>query len=98
MKTLNKLLIGLLVIVVAALALVVTCPDEQSFNSWAKSHLKPESGSVAEKAKGAALSTEARFTAEYESHVLWATVEAYQGTTKQRFLGIAGAWFRLSDD
>jgi hypothetical protein len=98
MKMLIKALIGALVVVVGALALVLSCPDEQSFKRWAKSSLKPESGSVMEKAKGQALSTEARWTADYENHVLWATVDAYQGTTSQRFIGLAGTWFRLSNE
>jgi hypothetical protein len=98
MKLPVKMLVGALIVVVAVLALVLSCPDEQSFKRWAKRSLKPESGSVTEKAKGQALSTEARWTADYQNHRLWATVDAYQGTTKQRFVGIAGAWFRVSAD
>ncbi len=95
MKLLIKALIGTVLVVVVALALVLTCPDKEDFNRWAKRSLKPEAGSTMDKAKGTALSTEARWTADYEGHVLWATVDAYQGTTKQRFLGVAGTWFRL---
>ena len=98
MKTVIRALIGAFVIVVAALALVLSCPDEANFKRWAKRSLKPESGSATEKAKGQALSTEARWTADYQNHRLWATVDAYQGTTKQRFVGIAGTWFRVSAD
>lgn len=95
MKLIVKGLIAILIIVVAVLALVLTRPDEASFKSWAKSSLKPAEGSVMEKAKGQALSTEARWTADYADHVLWATVDSYQGTSRQRFLGVAGFWFRL---
>jgi hypothetical protein len=98
MKTVIRAAIGAVVIAVVVLALVLSCPDEANFKRWAKRSLKRESGSVTEKAKGQALSTEARWTADYESHVLWATVDAYQGTAKQRYVGIAGTWFRVSAD
>ena len=96
MKMVVKALVAALVVVVAVLALVLTRPDEASFKRWAKSSLKPDEGSVTEKAKGQALSTEARWTADYADHVLWATVDSYQGTKRARFVGIGGTWFRLN--
>jgi hypothetical protein len=98
MKTVIRAAIGAFLIAVAALALVLSCPDEASFKSWAKASLGSKEGTLASRAKGGALATEARWTADYESHVLWATVDAYQGTTKQRFVGIGGTWFRVSAD
>ena len=76
---------------------MLSCPDEANFKRWAKRSLKPESGSVTEKVKGQALSTEARWTADYESHVLWATVDAYKGTTKQRFVAVSYTHLRAHE-
>ena len=98
MKTVIRAAIGAVVIAVVVLALVLSCPDEANFKSWARASLESKEGTPASRAKGRALATEAKWTADYESHVLWATVDAYQGTTKQRFVGIAGTWFRLSAD
>ena len=98
MKLLVKVMIGVVVVVGLALVLAVTCPDEDSFKRWAKEHIPPESGSVVKQAQGAALATQARWTTDYEDHVLWATVDAYQGGARQRFVGAAGTWFRLSSE
>jgi hypothetical protein len=98
MKTVVRALIGAFVIAVVMVALLLSCPDEASFKSWAKASLGSKEGTPASRAKGQALATEARWTADYESHVLWATVDAFQGTTKQRFVGIAGTWFRVNAD
>ena len=34
----------------------------------------------------------------YHAALMGLRVDAYQGTTKQRFVGIAGTWFRVSAD
>ena len=91
-KTVVKGAIGVVAVV---LVLFVSCPDEDSFNRWAKKALVSESGSGLEKAKGKALATQANWTADYQSHVLWATVEAYQGGTRHRYLGVLGMWMGL---
>ncbi len=98
MKLPVKAVIGVVLVVGVALVLAVTCPDEASFKRWAKDNIPPESGSVVKKAQGAALATQAKWTADYEDHVLWATVDAYQGGVRQRFVGVAGTWFRLSSE
>ena len=92
-KTVVKGAIG---VVAVALVLFVSCPDEDNFNRWATKALVSKSGSGLEKAKGKALATQANWTADYEGHVLWATVEAYRGTTRHSFLGVLGMWFELS--
>ena len=91
----KKVLMGAIGVVAVVLVLFVSCPDEDSFNRWAKKALVSESGSGLEKAKGQALATQANWTADYQSHVLWATVEAYQGGTRHRYLGILGMWMDL---
>jgi hypothetical protein len=80
------------------LVLGLTCPDEESFNRWAKRSLVKDSDSGLEKTKGKALATQARWTADYTDRVLWATVEAHQGGTRHRYLGVLGTWFSLGGE
>lgn len=98
MRLLAKATAGAVFVVCVVVVLALTCPDENSFKIWAKQNIAHESGSVVEQAKGAALSVQATWTADYEDHVLWATVNAYQGMTRGRFLGFMGTWFRLGDE
>lgn len=98
MKSIKRVVGGVIVLGVAVLVLALTCPDEDGFDRWAKRASEPESGSVFEKAKGKALSTQAKWTADYEDHVLWATVDAYQGGTEYRFIGIFGTWIKLGEE
>ncbi len=94
MKAVKTVVIGIVVIVAVVVGLVLSCPDEESFKRWARKSLEPEAGSVVEQAKGKALSTQAKWTADYRSHVLWATVDAYQGGSRHRYVGVAGIWFQ----
>lgn len=89
---------GAFVVVAVALVLALSSPDEASFERWAKKALVSESGSGLEKAKGKALATQANWTADYQDRVLWATVEAYQGGKRHRFLGVMGMWFKLGEE
>jgi len=93
-KTVVKGAIGVVAVV---LILFVSCPDEDSFNRWAKKTLVSESGSTLEKAKGKALATQANWTADYKDRVLWATVEAHQGGTRHRYLGVLWMWIDLGE-
>ena len=94
-----KMLIkGAIGVVAVVLVLVVSCPDEDSFNRWAKKALVSESGSGVEKAKGTALATQANWTADYRGHVLWATADAYQGSTERRYVGLVGTWFQIGGE
>lgn len=93
-KTMIKAVIGIVVVV---LLLAVSCPDEDSFDKWAKKTLVGDSESGLEKAKGTALATQANWTADYEDFVLWATVEAYQGGTRHRYLGALWMWIDLGE-
>jgi len=94
-KTVIKGAIG---IAFALLLLAVSCPDEDSFDRWAKKSFVSESESGLEKAKGKALATQAKWTADYEDFVLWATVDAYQGGTVHRYLGVLGIWVSLGEE
>jgi hypothetical protein len=88
---------GAIVIAAVILVLAVSCPDEDSFNRWAKKALVDESESGMEKAKGKALATQADWTAVYQDNVLWGTVEAYQGGTRHRYLGVLWMWLDLGE-
>lgn len=98
MRFLTRALVGVMLVAGLVVAMAWSCPDEDDFDRWAETALEPESGSVVAKAKGKALSTQAKWTADYEDHVLWATVDAYQGGSRHRFVGIMGTWFRLGDE
>lgn len=87
-----------LVVVAGVLVLALSSPSEESFNRWAKKALVDESGSGLDKAKGKALATQANWTADYQDYVLWATVDAYQGSTERRYVGLVGTWFQISGE
>ena len=93
----KKIAMIAIALVGAVLILALTCPDEESFNRWAKKTLVNESGSGVEKTTGKALATQAKWTADYEDYVLWATVDAYQGGTERRYLGVLGIWLSLGE-
>ena len=97
MRAIKAVLIGVFVIAAVVLALALSCPDEDSFHRWVKKATARETKSVVEQAAGALLSTQASWTADYEDHVLWATVEAYQGSDERRYLGIMGMWLELDE-
>jgi hypothetical protein len=84
-----------LVVVATILLLALSCPNEESFNRWAKKSLAGESASGLDKAKGKALATQANWTADYRDYVLWAVVEAHQGGKRHRFLGVLWMWMDL---
>ncbi len=86
-----------LVVVAVVLVLALSCPDEESFDRWAKNALVDEGGSGLEKVKGKALATQANWTADYSDFALCATVEPYQGGTRHRFLGIPWMWMDLGE-
>ena len=93
-----KLLVKAAIVVAAViLLLAVSCPDEDSFDQWAKKALVDDSGSGLHKAKGKALATQANWTADYEGFFLWATVEAYQGGTRHRYLGVLWIWMDIGE-
>ena len=94
LKIVVKSAIGIGIVI---LLLAVSCPDEESFNRWAKKSIVGESESGVKKAKGKALATQANWTADYEDYVLWASVEAYQGGTRHRYLGALWMWIDLGE-
>ena len=93
-KTVIKGVIGLVFVL---LLLAVSCPDEDSFDRWAKNSLVGESESGLEKTKGKMLATQANWTANYKDRVLWATVDAYQGGSSHQYLGLLWFWFDLGE-
>jgi hypothetical protein len=93
----KKIAMIAIAVVGVVLVLALTCPDEDSFNRWAKRSLVNDSDSGLEKTKGKALATQARWTADYEDYVLWATVDAYEGGTERRYLGVLGIWLPLGE-
>lgn len=93
----KKIAMIAIALVGAVLVLALTCPDEESFGRWANKTLVNESGSVVEKVTGKASAAQAKWTADYESYVLWATVEAYQGGSERRYLGVLGMWLSLGE-
>lgn len=86
-----------IVVVVTVLVLALSCPDEESFNRWAKGALVDEDGSALERARGKALATQADWTADYQDYVLWSMVEAYQGGDRHRYLGVLWMWLDLGE-
>jgi hypothetical protein len=93
-----KIVVKVAIVVFATvLLLALSCPDEESFNRWAKKALVEESGSGLDKAKGTVLATQANWTADYKDRVLWATVDAYQGGTRHRYLGVLWMWLDLGE-
>lgn len=90
-------LITAFIIIAALLALAFSCPDEENFDRWITKTERHEDDSLMAKAGGMVLSTQAHLTADYENHILWATVETHRGMSKIRYTGVFGIWFELSD-
>jgi hypothetical protein len=97
MKALKAVVVLVGVTGAVVLGLAASCPTEDSFGQWAREELGADSGSLTEQVKGKVLSTQAKWTAQYEHHVLWATVDAYQGSTHYRYVGVMGTWFKLEE-
>jgi len=90
-------LISAFIIIAAVVALAFSCPDEQSFDRWIEKSSSHEDASLIAQAGDKVLSAQTQLTAEYDDHVLWATVDAHHGTSKVRYVGLVGIWFELSD-
>lgn len=95
MSSAKTLFNGVIGVVFILLLLAVSCPDEDSFDRWAKRTLAGNTESGLENAKGKVLATQANWTADYKDRVLWATVDAYQGGTSHRYVGLLWMWFNL---
>ncbi len=85
------------IIFAAVLALAFSCPDEESFDRWITKTSSHDDDSLMAQASGMAHSTQAQLTADYDDHILWATIQARQGMTKVRYIGLFGMWFELSE-
>jgi len=93
----KKLAMIAVAVVGVVLLLALSCPDEDSFSRWARKSLVGESDSGLTKAKGKALATQANWTADHEDYVLWSTVDAYQGGTRHRYVGVLWMWIDLGE-
>jgi hypothetical protein len=90
----KKLIVLLIVLLVLALAMTVTCPDKESLVRHID-RSKGGDGNLLDKAKAKALSTQARLTTDYRDRVLFATAEVGQGRHQERYLGIFNTWVML---
>ena len=84
-------------VVAVVLALAFSCPDEDSFHRFHKKASAREKGTLVEEATDAVLSSQERFTANYQDHTLWATVHTTRGGHQERYLGVMGIWLELGD-
>ena len=91
-------LTALVVVLACALVLAVSVPDEASFHRHlAKLDQNDAEDSLLQRAGESMGRAQAKLTADYRDHTLWATVDVTRGTDKQRWLGVVGMWIRLSD-
>jgi hypothetical protein len=93
----KKLIVSLIVLLVLALAMAVTCPDKQSLARHID-RSKGGDGNLLDKAKAKALTAQARLTTDYRDRVLFATAKVGQGRHKEHYLGIFNTWVKLSND
>lgn len=92
----KKALVAAVVVLVVALAMAFSCPDEDSFHSWLRTNRGKQGGSLLERAAGSVLDAHTALTADYRDRVLWATVEARRGDEQRRYLGLFGVWFDVT--
>jgi hypothetical protein len=91
------ILAALVAILACALVLVVSCPDEASFHRHlAKLDQNDAEDNLLQRAGESVGRAQAKLTADYQDHRLWATVEATRGTERQRWLGVLGMWLLMS--
>jgi len=93
-----KIILAALVAVLAcALVLAVSVPDAASFHRHlAKLDQNDAEDSLLQRAGESVGRAQAKLTADYRDHTLWATVEVTRGTERQRWLGVLGMWLRMS--
>ena len=84
-------------VVAVVLALAFSCPDEDSFHRFVKKASAREEGNLVDEATDAVLSSQERLTADYEDHILWATVSTRRGVHRARYIGVMGIWLELGD-
>jgi hypothetical protein len=94
----KTVLLALVVVLVVALGLALSIPDEASFHSHLASVDQADGDDSLLHRAGESLGrTQAKLTADYRHHLLWATVEITRGAEKQRWVGALGMWFRLPE-
>lgn len=93
-----KIILAAFVAVLAcALVLAVSVPDEASFHRHlAKLDQNDAEDNLLQRAGESVGRAQAKLTADYQDHTLWATVELTRGTERQRWLGVLGMWLRMS--
>jgi len=92
----KKLAAALALLLALVIALVLTCPDKASLYHHLDRVSAVPNGSALERLTGKALQAQARLTARYHDHRLWATAEVHRGGARERYLGIMGLWLQLS--
>ena len=85
----------LFIIVAVVVALAMSCPNQASFDRWVAKSSHRQGDPLLTQARDTVLSAQTQFTADYEAHFLWATVEARKGRDTVRYLGVMGMWFEL---
>jgi len=95
MKTLFKLA-GLVIVI--ALVLAASCPDEASFGRYLDAREAPDEANAVERATDGLLRTQERLTADYSDYVLWAVVESTRGAHHEQYLGVFGIWINITGD
>ncbi len=88
-------IILLLILVVAALALASSKPDEAGFKRYIAELEHPDTAGLLEEGKDAILNAQEKLTVKVQDHVLWVTAETTRGTTHKRYVGILGMWLGL---
>jgi hypothetical protein len=92
----RNIIIFVLVVALLVLGAIAAKPDEASFDRYiVRASKAGEDASLLDEAAGTLKGAQAKLTADYRDHVLWATVEATRGTTTERYLGVFGMWLRL---
>ncbi len=92
----KNIVIVLLLVVALALGLAAAKPDEASFHRHLAKVDRQDDGGLLEEAGETVTRAQAKLTADYHDHLLWATVEATRGGTERRWLGVMGIWFELT--
>jgi hypothetical protein len=92
----KKLLLFLIVLLVLALAMAVTCPDQESLVRHI-GRSKGGDGNLLDQTRAKILSTQARLTIDFHDRVLFASAEVGQGRHREHYLGLFNTWFELGE-
>jgi hypothetical protein len=94
----KKLLAVVIALLVVALAMALSRPDEASFRRHMEKVSVPEDGNLIDQVRGSLISAQARLTTDYRDYRLWATAEVSRGSRHESYLGLFGIWISTSSD